>query len=103
MKWDDGENGEASRDKPPLGARREVLLYVEDDDDNWAVAELRLASSYELIRASTAEQACQILRTRRSSSVSRTPSIAMPRPRLGDFSLATVTRETIGKSTAVTR
>jgi CheY-like chemotaxis protein len=66
MKWDDGGNGQAPRDKLPPGVRRELLLYVEDEDDNWEVAELRLASSYEMIRASTAEQACQILRTRRS-------------------------------------
>jgi CheY-like chemotaxis protein len=44
--------------------KRELVLYVEDDDDNWEVAEFRLSESYELLRASTAEQACDILRTR---------------------------------------
>jgi CheY-like chemotaxis protein len=45
--------------------RREVLLYVEDDDDNWAVAELRLGKSYEMVRARTDREACDVLRERR--------------------------------------
>jgi CheY-like chemotaxis protein len=46
--------------------RRDVLLYVEDDDDNWDVAVLRLSANYELIRASNAEEACAILKERRT-------------------------------------
>lgn len=46
--------------------RPELLLYVEDDDDNWEVAELRLGKAYELIRACNDEQACQLLRDRRA-------------------------------------
>jgi CheY-like chemotaxis protein len=44
----------------------EQLLYVEDDDDNWEVAEYRLADSYNLVRAKTAEEACAIIRARRA-------------------------------------
>jgi CheY-like chemotaxis protein len=38
--------------------QREVLLYVEDDDRNWEVAELRLKNHYNMVRARTAEEAC---------------------------------------------
>jgi CheY-like chemotaxis protein len=41
--------------------KKEALLYVEDDDDNWVVAEMRLRNVYELSRAGTAEQACRLL------------------------------------------
>jgi c-di-GMP phosphodiesterase len=44
---------------------RDVLLYVEDDDDNWDVAVLRLSANYELVRATNAEQACQVLKKHR--------------------------------------
>jgi len=60
------DSGRGTR-KPSLadGVRRELLLYVEDDDDNWEVAELRLSKSYDLIRAATDEQACRLIRERR--------------------------------------
>jgi CheY-like chemotaxis protein len=45
--------------------RKEVLLYVEDDDDNWEVAEYRLSATYDLLRASSAREACEHLRARR--------------------------------------
>src|SRR5689334_8647905 len=35
---------------------RPRLVYVEDDDANWRVAELNLRSRYQLIPAKTAEQ-----------------------------------------------
>jgi CheY-like chemotaxis protein len=41
---------------------RELLLYVEDDDENWDVAEYRLAALYDMVRAKDAEQACALLR-----------------------------------------
>lgn len=44
--------------------RREVLLYVEDDDDNWRVAQLRLSDGYELIRAKSSAEACRVLESR---------------------------------------
>ena len=48
------------------GPRKELLLYVEDDDDNWEIAELRLGKSYDLLRATTDEQACRLIRERKS-------------------------------------
>lgn len=43
-------------------ARRRLVLYVEDNDDNWAVAELRLSSVYNLIRAANDREACALLK-----------------------------------------
>jgi CheY-like chemotaxis protein len=43
---------------------RDLVLYVEDDDDNWEVAKLRLSRTYELVRAATAEEACRVMRER---------------------------------------
>jgi len=40
----------------------DTLLYVEDDDANWDVAEYRLGRTYNMIRASTSEAACQLVR-----------------------------------------
>jgi CheY-like chemotaxis protein len=65
MRRDPSEVPPAHRGRPSLGARRELLLYVEDDDDNWEVAEYRLSESYDVIRAATAEEACQLVRARR--------------------------------------
>lgn len=44
--------------------KKEALLYVEDDDDNWTVTEIRLRNVYELVRAVSSEQACRILAQR---------------------------------------
>jgi CheY-like chemotaxis protein len=49
----------------PSGARKELMLYVEDDDDNWDVAELRLGKLFELVRAATDREACALIRERR--------------------------------------
>jgi len=37
------------------------VLYVEDNDANWHVTELRLSRSYNLVRAKTDREACKIL------------------------------------------
>lgn len=49
--------------RPESSSSKPLILYVEDDEDNWEVAELRLRSQYELLRASRAEEACRALRT----------------------------------------
>lgn len=50
--------------EPPRPRSRDIILYVEDEDDNWEVANMRLGKSYELIRAANDQQACEVLRTR---------------------------------------
>lgn len=48
----------------PTGAqRRDPLLYVEDNDDNWRVTYFRLGESYDLVRARDAREACRVLKT----------------------------------------
>lgn len=46
------------------GQARETLLYVEDDDENWDVAEYRLSKAYTIVRAATSEQACREVQQR---------------------------------------
>jgi CheY-like chemotaxis protein len=48
----------------PVAERRDTLLYVEDDDDNWQVAHLRLSHAYSLLRAKDAASACELLTTK---------------------------------------
>jgi CheY-like chemotaxis protein len=54
-----------ARSRLPRGLRPDVVLYVEDDDDNWDVAELRLGKHYAMLRATNDESACRIVRERR--------------------------------------
>ena len=63
MRRDFSEPPSALRDKPQE-SKSELLLYVEDDDDNWEVASYRLRDSYELVRAMNAEDACKVIRAR---------------------------------------
>ena len=49
-----------ARSGSPPG-RRKLVLYVEDNDDNWSVAEMRLSSVYRLIRAANDREACALL------------------------------------------
>jgi CheY-like chemotaxis protein len=42
----------------------DTLLYVEDDDENWDVAEYRLSKAYNMVRAKTSEEACHEVRQR---------------------------------------
>ncbi len=44
--------------------KRDLVLYVEDEPENRAVAELRLKRSYDLLLASNDEEACHLLRSR---------------------------------------
>ena len=39
-----------------------TLLYVEDEDENWTVAELRLRGRFNMVRAATDAQACEAVR-----------------------------------------
>jgi CheY-like chemotaxis protein len=48
----------------PPTTHRELLMYVEDDDDNWRVASLRLSDCYELLRARSSAEACRLVDTR---------------------------------------
>lgn len=56
------EDAEPGGTQKPRGLKREQILYVEDEDANWRVAELRLSSGYDLRRADSSEAACRILK-----------------------------------------
>jgi CheY-like chemotaxis protein len=43
---------------------KDTILYVEDEKDNWDVAQLRLSGSYDLIWAVNDKEACREIRTR---------------------------------------
>ncbi len=52
--------------QPPPGRgplpERPLVLYVEDEQENWDVTELRLQKKYRLIRAANDQQACSAVR-----------------------------------------
>jgi CheY-like chemotaxis protein len=64
MKKIEPKRGLAPHGAPTPARHRELLLYVEDDDDNWRVADVRLRENYEIMRATNAREACQVLMTR---------------------------------------
>ena len=48
--------------KAPAPSKRLLpVLYVEDNDDNWEIVQLRLSRSYALQRAKTDREACAAL------------------------------------------
>jgi CheY-like chemotaxis protein len=53
--------------RPSRTTDRARLLYVEDDEENWYVAELRLGEDFELVRAANARDACRLLKESGSS------------------------------------
>jgi CheY-like chemotaxis protein len=48
---------------PRRDPKARPILYVEDNDDNWRVAELRLGAKFALARAHGDEEACKLLRS----------------------------------------
>lgn len=47
--------------------KKEVVLYVEDEEENWKVTALRLRRHYDLRWARNAEEACRIVRQQHAS------------------------------------
>lgn len=47
-----------SRPQPALP----TILYVEDEDENWTVAELRLRGRFRMVRAATDQEAVRVVR-----------------------------------------
>lgn len=42
---------------------RPLVLYVEDEDDNWVITELRLKAKYQMLRAADDQEACSLVRS----------------------------------------
>src|SRR5262245_3230183 len=55
--------GPARPIQEPGDAAKPVLLYVEDEDENWKVTEMRLRDRYHLVRAADDQQACELARS----------------------------------------
>lgn len=51
-----------SAQRPVPERPRPLVLYVEDNDDNWNVAEMRLEKIYRLVRAKNDREACELLK-----------------------------------------
>jgi CheY-like chemotaxis protein len=49
--------------QPTKDASKPLILYVEDEDENWMVTELRLRDRYNLLRAADDHDACRIVRS----------------------------------------
>ena len=49
--------------KKPIANGKTKVLYVEDEDFNWEIAENQLSKEYNMVRARNAEQAFSLLRT----------------------------------------
>lgn len=47
---------------PVPGRKAPLVLYVEDNDDNWTVADMRLSRSYRVVRACNDREACEALK-----------------------------------------
>jgi serine/threonine protein kinase len=80
------------------GRKRDLVLYVEDELDNWQVAELRLKRNYDLIHAPDDKTACEILRTRGSELAAILMDIQLKGSELDGIALTKLVR---GKLTNV--
>src|SRR4051812_7507392 len=54
--------GPARPIQEPGGVAKPTLLYVEDEDENWHVTEMRLRDRYHLVRAVDDQEACRLAR-----------------------------------------
>jgi CheY-like chemotaxis protein len=80
------------RDTRSLLKPRHRVLYVEDVDSNFEVAELRLQRGYEVIRAADDRAACQLLRTQAPTFIAILMDIQLQGSSLDGIDLARVLR-----------
>ncbi|HEY8209257.1 MAG TPA: hypothetical protein VIG99_17330 [Myxococcaceae bacterium] len=55
--------GPARPIQEPSDAAKPMLLYVEDEEENWHVTQMRLRDRYHLVRAVDDQEACQMARS----------------------------------------
>jgi CheY-like chemotaxis protein len=48
--------------EPARDASKPLILYVEDEEENWHITSVRLRDRYQLVRAADDQQACQMAR-----------------------------------------
>ncbi len=78
--------------KPATSDSRKVVLYVEDADENWEVAHLRLSSHYRLVRAVDDRQACELVDLHRASLYAILMDIELKGSELGGVELTRLLR-----------
>ena len=49
--------------EPTGDAAKPLILYVEDEEENWHITSMRLRDRYHLVRAADDQEACQVMRT----------------------------------------
>jgi CheY-like chemotaxis protein len=77
--------------RPPAGTRTDIL-YVEDDDQNWLVAELRLQRYYRLTRAINDLEACEAVRAKEPPFIAILMDIELPGSALNGIELTRLFR-----------
>lgn len=55
--------------EPDAAPPSDVIIYVEDEDANWATANARLSERYRLLRARDDREACELLSSRGREAV----------------------------------
>jgi CheY-like chemotaxis protein len=93
-----GEKSGSRNSWAPVRADREQLLYVEDDDDNFRVAELRLGDVYDLVRAADSDEACRELRNRGKQLTAILMDIELRGSQLNGVELTELIRGRIARS-----
>jgi CheY-like chemotaxis protein len=86
--------------RTPDARRRDLVLYVEDNDDNWHIAQLRLSDGYELVRAASARDACQLLIARGSEFSAVLMDIELRGSELNGVELVELLRNKRARATA---
>jgi len=46
--------------EPTVDAAKPLLLYVEDEEENWHITQVRLRDRYHLVRAADDQEACRL-------------------------------------------
>ena len=77
---------------------KSLILYVEDDEESRNIAVLRLQSEYELLVASTSEEACSILATRGADIEAILMDIELQGSEMDGIMLTKLIRGTIDKN-----
>jgi CheY-like chemotaxis protein len=49
--------------EPARDAAKPLILYVEDEEENWHITSVRLRDRYQLVRAANDQEACERART----------------------------------------
>ncbi len=80
-------------------AKRDVVLYVEDDPVNFRVAEVILGKTYEVVHAPNDQIACSLLRMRGAEFAAILMDVQLIGSKLDGIELARLVRGTLRRET----